>query len=182
MLPSPQKRSRLRCGTTSSGFSLLEMLFATVILLAGLVGIAQLVPASILLDHRNRMNSSSVVFAQRELDQMLEQPFTRVSFLDSQSVACNLGDSTQPDVVVGNPVLALGNNPPLIDFGASPVTGYSFTYADPNDPYGATFDVRWAVITRVNGSAITSRRFILGVRQVGGTYVPPVTLDSMVSK
>jgi prepilin-type N-terminal cleavage/methylation domain-containing protein len=55
------------------GFSLLEMLFATIILLVGLVAIAQLVPASMLLNYENRNNSSALVFAQLELDQMLDR-------------------------------------------------------------------------------------------------------------
>ena len=56
------------------GFSLLEMMFATIILLVGLVAIAQLVPASIFLNSQNRTDSSALVFAQRELDQFLDQP------------------------------------------------------------------------------------------------------------
>ena len=55
------------------GFSILEMLLATIILLVGLVAIAQLVPASMLLNYRNRTDSAALVFAQRELDQMIDQ-------------------------------------------------------------------------------------------------------------
>ena len=165
------------------GFSLLEMLFATVILLTGLVGIAQLVPTSILLNTTNRWNSSSLVFAQRELDQMLTQPLTSTAFLDAQGNACNLGDPAQPGVIVGNAVL-VGNGRPLIDFSPSAaVIGYSFQYTDPNDPGGTSYDVRWAVITQVQGSTVIAKRFILGVSRSGGSgFVPPVTLDAAVTK
>ena len=61
----------------------MEMLLATLILLVGLVAIAQLVPATILLNFRNRTDSSALVFAQRELDQMLAQPLTAAVFSDS---------------------------------------------------------------------------------------------------
>lgn len=164
------------------GFSLLEMLFATVILLVGLVGIAQLIPASLLLNLKSRMNSNSLVFAQRELDEMLSQPLTSASFPDSQGNTCSLGDPAQPGVVVGSPVV-VANNRPLLDFSASTVAGYNFTYVDPNDPAGVTYDVRWAVITMKNGSTVTSKRFILGVSQSGGsTFVPPVTLDTVIQR
>src|SRR5581483_3434070 len=101
-----------------AGFSLLEMLFATVILLVGLVGIAQLVPTSILLNTKNRLNSTSLVFAQHELDQMVSQPLSSTAFLDSLGNACNLGDPTQPNTIVGNPVVVV-NGRPLIDFSPS---------------------------------------------------------------
>jgi len=79
--------------------------------------------------------------------------------------------------------VVVANNRPLINFSAGRVPGYNFTYLDPNDPAGVTYDVRWAVITRTNATATTSRRFILGVSQDGGSgYVAPVTLDTMVSK
>ena len=71
----------------------------------------------------------------------------------------------------------------MIDFSAGPVANYSFSYQDPNNPGVGTFDVRWAVITSTNGSAVTGKRFILGVRQQGGQgFFQPITLDTMVQK
>ena len=158
------------------------MLFATVILLVGLVGVAQLVPTSILLNTKNRLNSTSLVFAQRELDQMLRQPLSSTAFLDSLGQTCNLGDAAQPGVIVGNPVVVV-NGRPLIDFSpGGAVPGYSFTFADPNDPSRVSYDVRWAVVTQSSGGVVTSKRFIIGVSQGGGDFIPPVTLDTVVEK
>ncbi len=176
------QRSSISPYARQEGFSLLEMMFATVILLVGLVAIAQLVPASILLNYRNRMDSSALVFAQRELDQMLDQPLSSTSFTDALLNACNLGNPTPTNTIQGTSVVPGLNNQPLIDFTSS-VPGYNFTYPDPTDPNGATYDVRWAVIVTGNGGAVSSKRFILGVRQVGGNgFFQPVTLDTMVGK
>jgi prepilin-type N-terminal cleavage/methylation domain-containing protein len=165
------------------GFSILEMMLATVILLVGLVAIAQLVPASILLNYRNRTDSSALVFAQRELDQMLDQPINPTSnqFTDSLGHVCKLGDPTNPNTLQGTNVV-LFNNQSAIDFTSS-VSGYNFTFQDPTDPNGVTYDVRWAVIITGNSTTASSKRFILGIRQVGGNgYFQPITLDTMVGK
>ncbi|HET8922690.1 MAG TPA: prepilin-type N-terminal cleavage/methylation domain-containing protein [Candidatus Acidoferrum sp.] len=163
-----------------SGFSLLEMMLATIILLVGLVAIAQLVPASILLNSRNRTDSSSLVFAQREMDQFLDQPLSSPSFTDALGNFCQLGNAATPNVVQGS---TLVNNLVLINFNAAPVANYSFNYTDPNDPSGTAYNVRWAVIVTGNGSTASSKRFILGVQQSGGNgFLPPVTLDMMVGK
>jgi prepilin-type N-terminal cleavage/methylation domain-containing protein len=168
------------------GFSILEMMLATVILLVGLVAIAQLVPASILLNYRNRTDSSALVFAQRELDQMLDQPLNAQGsppqFNDALGNICYLGDPASPNTVQGSPVVVI-NNQALIDFTAAMVTNFSFTYQDPTDPSGVTYDIRWTVIITGNGSSISAKRFILGVRQQGGNgYFQPVTLDTMVER
>jgi prepilin-type N-terminal cleavage/methylation domain-containing protein len=169
------------------GFSLLEMMFATIILLVGLVAVAQLVPASILLNFRNRNDSAAMVFAQRELDQMLDQPLSANSFTDAQGKVCQLGNSatptpSNPNAFFGSPVVVI-NNLAFIDFGASPVSNYSFTYTDPTDPSGTTFDVRWAVILTGDGAHVFNKRFILGVRQQGGNgYFQPITLDTIKAK
>jgi type II secretory pathway pseudopilin PulG len=169
------------------GFSILEMLFATVMLLVGLVAIAQLVPASLLLNLRNRTDSSALVFAQRELDQMLDQPLTSNSFVDVLGNTCQLGNPAPANTVQGNNVVSV-NNQTLINFGGpvppvAPTNGYGFTYQDPKDPSGPTYDVRWAVIVTGNGSTVGSKRFILGVRELGGNgYFLPITLDTMVAK
>jgi prepilin-type N-terminal cleavage/methylation domain-containing protein len=164
------------------GFSVLEMMIATVILLVGLVAIAQLVPASILLNYRNRTDSSALVFAQRELDQFLDQPLSAASFTDAQGKTCNLGNPAAPNTIVGSPVVVI-NNQALIDFTVAPVANYSFTYQDPTDTSGTMYDLRWAVIITGNGTNVFAKRFILGVRQQGGSgYFQPVSLDTMVEK
>src|SRR6266850_3220020 len=91
------------------GFSVLEMMIATVILLVGLVAIAQLVPASILLNYRNRTDSSALVFAQRELDQFLDQPLSAATFTDTLGNTCNLGNPTVTNSVQGSAVTTLNN-------------------------------------------------------------------------
>jgi Tfp pilus assembly protein PilV len=169
-----------------AGFSILEMLLATVILLIGLIAVAQLVPASILLNYRNRTDSSALVFAQRELDQMLSQPLnppsSPPSFTDVEGNLCYLGDPTKPNQLVGTTVHSGIGNVPVIDF-TSTVANYNFTYQDGTDPSGITYDVRWAVIITGDGSTAFSKRFILGIRQAGGNgYFQPITLDTTVTK
>jgi prepilin-type N-terminal cleavage/methylation domain-containing protein len=169
------------------GFSLLEMMFATIILLVGLVAIAQLVPASIFLNSQNRTDSSALVFAQRELDQFLDQPLSSSSFTDTLGNTCQLGNPAVTNSVQGSTVTTF-NNQAIIVFtspppSAAPTSGYGFTYQDPNDPSGTTYDLRWAVIITGNGATASSKRFILGVRQAGGNgYFQPITLDTMVAK
>jgi len=170
--------------SSEEGFSILEMLLATVVLLVGIVAVAQLVPASILLNFRNRTDSSALVFAQRELDQMLGQPLSAISFTDAALNVCNLGDPAQPNQLVGSPITTF-NGQAVIDFNAALQPGYYFTYLDPTDPGRVTYDVRWAVIITGGGSSTTvfSKRFIIGVRQQGGSgYFQPITLDTMVQK
>ncbi|OLE48417.1 MAG: hypothetical protein AUG46_03625 [Acidobacteria bacterium 13_1_20CM_3_58_11] len=169
---------------SEAGFSLLEMMFATVILLVGLVAIAQLVPATILLNFRNRTDSSALVFAQRELDQFLDQPLFLTSFTDAIGNTCALGNATPVNTVQGSS-LAVVNNQVVIDFTRTLVPNYSFAipYQDPSDPSGISYDVRWAVIVTGNGSTVSSKRFILGIRQQGGNgYFQPITLDTTVEK
>ncbi len=170
-----------------AGFSLLEMMMAVAMLIVGLVGVAQLVPASLLLNSGNRANSASLVLAQRQLDLMVNQPLTATTFNDllgNPCPDCALGIPGQPNVLVGSPIV-MADNRPLIDFSQAPMPGYSYTvpYTDPNDPGGVKWDVRWAVITLTNGQIITGKRFIVGARQIGEAgFVLPVTLDTMVAK
>ncbi len=184
---------RRRCISRNAerGFTLTEMLIATAVILVGLVAVAELVPASVMLNSNNRNDATALVLAQRQLEAMREVPMNSTTFSDPLGVlcplatTCYLGDPTQPLQVVGSPVLLDFNNTPVIDFSQTQVSGYSFTYVDPNDPFGAANDVRWAVITFTNSvnNAVTGRRIILGVFRRGmKTPTLPVTLDVLVSK
>lgn len=170
------------------GFTLIEMAVATAVLLIGIVGVAKLVPVAVNMNMGNRNDSTSLVIAQREMDTLTNQPIGSLTFSDPQGVvcppaaACNLGNPATPAVIVGSPLLNLGNRP-LINYGVAQVAGYSFYYSDPDDPSDTSYDVRWAVITLGNGTTASAKRFIVGVRRRGGngTFLP-ITLDAAVDK
>jgi prepilin-type N-terminal cleavage/methylation domain-containing protein len=171
------------------GFTLAEMLIATLVVLVGLVAVAQLVPTSVLLNSNNRNDGTALVFAQRQMEALREQQFSSLTFSDTLGVncplgnTCNLGDPTQPKQIVGSPVVIGAAGSPIIDFSASPVSGYSFTYTDPNDPFHAPYDVRWAVITITSGQLVMGKRFVVGVFRRGmQTPSFPITLDTMVER
>lgn len=165
------------------GFTLMEVMVATLLLLTGIVAVAQLVPVAVTSNNGSRRDSTATVIAQRELSQMLEQPMSSLTFTDTLGNVCNLGNPAAPGVTVGSPVVVIANRP-SIDFSVAQVPNYSFTTVpDPEDPYRAQYDVRWAVITGGNGATASSRRFIIGARQINGqSYVLPLTLDAMVQR
>jgi prepilin-type N-terminal cleavage/methylation domain-containing protein len=170
-----------------AGFTLIEVMVATLVLLVGLIAVAQLVPISLTINSGSRGESTALVIEQRVLEQMLDQPLTAMTCTapacpDAQFTTWNLGNSASPRSVVGSSVVVY-NNSPAIDFSAGQVPGYAFNYTDPNDPFGATYDVRWAVVTYVNGAHVTGKRFILSARQLRGNgFLLPATIDTTVEK
>ena len=161
------------------GFSILEMLIASVIMLVGVVSVVQLVPASLQMNASNRLDTLATVIAQRELDQMLNQPLSVNSFVDTElNQTISLGGAGSPGAPV---VMDTLSQTVQIDFTANPVAGFSIeNFSVPNDPTGATFDLRWAVIPQNNPSGkIISRRIIIGCRQTNANRPTlPVNLDS----
>lgn len=165
-------------GGKQRGFTLIEMMVAMVMMTVGLLAVAQLVPFSIRLNTANRDDSTALVLAQSEMNQFIGQPLTNVGFTDAAGNNCTLGNPATLGVFVGNPVVPF-NGGQVINFAGAQVPGYSFTWFDPNDPAQVQYDVRWASYTRANGA----RRFILGVRRLGGNFpLLPINLDSMVEK
>jgi prepilin-type N-terminal cleavage/methylation domain-containing protein len=166
-----------------SGFTLVEVLVATIVLMTGVVAVAQLVPVAVTANNVSRRDSTALVIAQRELAQMLEQPLGVFSFTDALGNVCNLGGAGAPGTTVGSPLVVIANRP-TINYSVAQVGGYSFTTpVDAQDPYRSQYDVRWAVITDGNGTTASSRRIIISARLLGGNrYGLPLTLDAMVQQ
>ena len=183
-MQAPRTKTRCKLPSQHAGFSILEMLIASAIMMVGIISVMQLVPVSIQLNSNNRLDTLSTVIAQRELDQMLSQPLSVNVFKDKDGQNISLGGAGSP----GAAVIMDPQGYTQIDFTAPQVPGFFIpAYKDINDPTGATFELRWAVIPQVinvNGRTVTiSKRIILGVRQTNANHlVLPVALDSWVHK
>jgi len=162
------------------GFTLIEMMIATVMILVGLVAVAQLVSASIALNSANRDDSTSIVLAQNELNQFSGQSLSTFSYTDNLGNVCTLGSSGTTGSWVGSPIVTSADNRQIIDYSQATVNGYNFTWIDLNDPSGARYDVRWAVYNFPSGAG---KRFIIAARKTGGNRpFLPVNLDTLVAK
>jgi len=188
-MPQNMPQKMTNHGSRQSGFTIIEVIVATIVLMIGIVGVAKLVPFAIGLNAANRRDSTSLVIAQREMDALISQPLSVNTFTDPQGLVCpaagvcNLGIAVSTPALAGSPVVMIANRP-FINYSAGTVAGYNFIYTDPNDPSSASYDVRWAVITYATPAGVTTgRRFIVGVRrQTGNGPLLPVALDSMVEK
>jgi prepilin-type N-terminal cleavage/methylation domain-containing protein len=174
---------------TQAGFSMIELLVATVVLLFGVVAVMQLVPRAIQANLDNRMNTTSTVIAQRLMDLITNAGVGANTLVDPTGTfpcgalnVCNLGGgAVVGDFTAGAALLPNGN----IDFNAAPVAGFRLLFTDPNDPTGAPYDIRWAVITSVRNvgpiSAIpVAKRYIIGVMRTNGR--DPVTITSWATR
>lgn len=163
-----------------SGFTFIELAIAVVILLFGIVAVLQLIPAALTSNNANRQDTMSTVIGQRLIEQMMLQQLSATSFTNSDGNTINLGSVTSGGTVVGSTLISGTAN---INFTASTVAGYNLTYTDPNDSQSATYDVRWAVITTLNGSTVTAKRFIVGVwKRNRGVFNQPVNFDTTLQK
>ena len=173
-----------RNGRKQNGFSVLEMILASAILMVGIISVVQLVPASLNSSVGNRLDTVATVVCQRELDQMLSQPLNVDTFQDDQQsqTTIRLGGTGAP----GASVLMSGQSV-VVDFspGTTPPAGFSATYTDPND-LTSSFELRWAVFPVINNGVVVSRRIIIGCRRTqslgNAQLLLPVTLDSSVQK
>jgi len=179
------KSNFARTGRKQDGFSVLEMIVASAILMVGIVSVVQLVPASLKNSVGNRMDTMATVVAQRELDQMLSRPLSLPpTFLDKDGNFVSL-DGT---AATGAAVVMSGQST-IIDFSAgTPPDGFYIpSYVDPYDPTRASFELRWAVFPQVNNvGTVVGKRIIIGCRRnqniIGGQLFLPVTLDTSVQK
>ena len=180
---SPKTRTRSR--RAERGFTLIELAIATVVLLVGVVAVMQLVPNAMQANLRNRQDTSSAVVAQRMRDVIAAQKLDAVQIVDPTGslprpnpatlAPCPFGDPARNDVVVGATVRrVLSPNGRVvdlqIDFNGAVEQGYSFNYADPNDPARTLYELRYAVVTSVRtvGSRpgqIVTKRVVIGVRR-----------------
>lgn len=166
------------------GFSMIELLIASLVLLFGVAAVVQLVPQAMQANLRSKQDSTAMVVAERLMDQFLSQNLTTAAFVNADGQNCSLGNPAAPNAWIGHPVIAQ-NNRPIVNFGVTAITaGYGYNWSDPNDPSGPGYEIRWAVVTRTSGTTPVHKRFLIGVwkRGRGGQNVVPVMLEGAVGR
>src|SRR5258707_13467226 len=102
------------------GFTLVEMLMATVIVVVGLVAVAQLVPTSLMMNANNRSDGTALVLAQKQMEALRAIPLNTTSFTDPSgalcppAATCFIGGPSQAGVV-GSPI-AFFNNFSVVEY------------------------------------------------------------------
>ncbi len=190
--PSGSKDS----SATQAGFSLIELLVSMVVLMVGVIAVAQLVPWVIDLDLRNRNNSTSLVIAQRELEQMVRQPLNvradatqpDYNFTDTDGTAVYMG--ALPSPATGSVSAA----PPSPTQSGCPVTAGMIDFAQPCTAAGysktmavapITYEVRWNIVTVYGNDSGTMRpvnkRITIAARSSEARPLPPASLSVLVA-
>ncbi|HWW17253.1 MAG TPA: hypothetical protein VNY81_01430 [Candidatus Saccharimonadales bacterium] len=168
------------------GFSVLEMLLASSILMVGIVSVVQLVPASLNSSIGNRLDTQATVVCQRELDQMLSRPLNVDSFVDTSVDPNNQVISLGGPGAPGAATQMQGDYAEIHFTAFEPPAGYYTYYQDPNDATAPKFELRWAVFPQSNNGVVVSKRIIIACRRVPGAesqqFLLPVNLDSSVQK
>jgi prepilin-type N-terminal cleavage/methylation domain-containing protein len=178
-----KKSSKAQHGN-ERGFSLLEMIIASAILLVGVLSVVQLVPASLKSNLYNRMDTMATVVAQHQLDLILNQPLSASTFTGMDGNTVYIGGTAGWS---GSRVVMQGSAV-VIDFSQNPpVSGYNVeSYQDPHDPNypnGALFELRWAVYTVTNNGTVISKRIVVGCRQTNAAQpMLPISLDTSVQR
>src|SRR3989442_8044931 len=149
----------------AAGFTLIEVMIATLVLLVGIVAVAQLVPLTINRNQLNRNDSKSTVVAEQVLDQILSQKIgdtTATINLDGQNFVMQIGGPGAG--ATGSPITnATGQAG--VTFAGAAVPGYNFVLFDPNNPSSPGIEVRLGVITIVaGGGAGFQRVFVWALR------------------
>lgn len=147
-----------------SGFSLIELLLAMIVLTIGLLGGMIVILTAIASNAQNRFDTAAVALAQSTMDRIIV--LTASSSSQSTDVTdCNGtvhtvstvgGDYPGPGASLTNSLSGTVNGLQSIDFTGTPVTGYQMLYtlcAGNGVGNSQVYDVRWNIINTTTGNS-----------------------------
>lgn len=187
--PTTNDGPSVSVSSSEQGFTLIEVLVAVAVLLAGIVAVAEMVPWAMQSDLVSRNTTLASNVAQRELNQMVEQRVIvqgggacaalsgQYYFCDTDGNPIGLGTIGAPGSTTTTAGCPLDSTGQVIDFSqpaSSCTAGYTLTKQIPWNPVNGvneTVEMRWRVVTMFNAGGAPIRKFIImGVRssEAGG--------------
>ena len=148
---------------SNSGFSLIELLIAMIVLVVGLLGGMIVILTAIASNARNRFDTAAVALAQSTMDRIvvltISAGIQTTSITDCDGTAHSM--TTAPGGAPLVDLSGISNGVQAIDFTQNPVAGYQMLYklcatgAADGLPTGnpQLYDVRWNVSNPINGGS-----------------------------
>ena len=188
----PSRRSR------TAGFTLVELLIAILLMLVGIAAVAQLIPAAMTRNFLNRYDSTGLIIAQRQLEQMMAQSiaagnpaanahyFFNTTLPNGAAVTINLGVNGPPGPSdAGAATITDTGGNILIDWTQA-AGGVPANYRNQfTSTEGYLYETRWRVMTfyqTMNGvNQPTAKRIVISTRGgPEGAAQVPTTLVTIV--
>jgi prepilin-type N-terminal cleavage/methylation domain-containing protein len=170
---------RIKAGNPQSGMSMIEVMIATFILSISSLGVIGLVWTSILMNNRNKVDSTQTMLAESIIEQV------NATIIGSENSALSDCDGTTWAISTTPGGAAMSGS--TIDFSeTSPPTDYHMNYVlkSPCTSTGAiqaTYDVRWNVeIVGASGGMPTNTYLVtVAAKRLGSTKVGIVDSNSV---
>jgi Tfp pilus assembly protein PilV len=176
---------------SQAGFSLIELMFAGLVMLVGLTGGLVLVLAAVASNNRDKMDSSDTILAQTALEMIASVPANSGSSVSVTDCNPTTSSATHTINTAAPATIGNSNGAPLtgggaIDFTQSTVSGYAMTYyacqASTSDRQ-ALYDVRWnikALSSNSNLVTVSAQRIYAQTSTNPIAFAIPVTIKMIV--
>jgi len=127
--------------SSTSGFSLLELMISATILAVGILGGMGVICAASASNSGSKLNTEAATLAESSMEKILAVPLNLAGAGGTTSFSDCSGNAFAMNTAVGGSSLT-GGLFPGVDYTKAAVPGYSMTYVMCS---GLTFDVRWNV-------------------------------------
>src|SRR5207302_10042702 len=111
-MDSDRQTRRTKTGNMARGFSLIEVMIATVVLVVGLLGGIAVIAVATANDGRSKLHSTAILLAQSTMEKIAAIPAA------AGNTQTTLTDCAGTPHTIETAVLAPGGGPALIDTGA----------------------------------------------------------------
>jgi prepilin-type N-terminal cleavage/methylation domain-containing protein len=172
---SLNRASHLRRGTRAAGFTLIEVIIASAVLVVGVLAMSGLVATAVQSNGHNRLDSTAVMLTQAVVEQVNTglnyTPYTgTVGTTTAYLTDCGSHGSGNPweiDSGEGGPTLTNGT----FNWSDPKVAGYHMDYVVCNGNNQTTYDIRWN-IKALSGTSSHTSLITVATRMEGGGMGP----------
>ena len=154
------------------GFSLIELILATAVLMVGLLGGIMVIGVATANNGKSKLHTTAATLAESTMEKIAAIP-SKATATQSQMTDCAGNTFTVETAKGGSPVISSGAFTGSIDFSKAPAANYSMLYVMCSAGGGVTYDVRWRID---DGPTPSTQLVTVSARSVTGNAATLFTL------